>query len=163
MRIDRPQDKEVKTIDRSPGSKEMIRIEQVVRKDGFYVNRDFPSTTSQTATNYGQIFTATSPCEVLIISEVHSVAGTAAGTVTLDVTKCTGTTAIASGTTLLSTKFNLKSTAYTPVQYSGTGLTSARQLATGDRLVLQTSGTLTTLEGVQVTIYIKPLGKGSYT
>lgn len=142
--------------------REMVTIERVLRKDGFPLFRDFPSTTAQTATNYGQIFTALFPCEVMLVAEVHTVAGTSVGTVTLDIEKCTGTTAIGAGTSILATAFNLKSTAYTPVFKSGVTLSTARQLATGDRLALKTSGTLTSLEGVQVTLNIKPLGKGDY-
>lgn len=162
MDINHPKQQTAQKLSFNDKRKEMVMIEQVMRKDGFYITRDFPSTTAQTATLYGQIFTATSACEVIMVSEVHSVAGTDAGAVTLDVTKCTGTTAIGSGTSILAAAFNLKSTAYTPVRKSGLTLSSARQLALGDRLVLRTSGTLTSLEGVQVTIYIKPLGKGDY-
>lgn len=139
-----------------------IGIERVARKDGFYITVNLVSTSAQTAANYGQFFTATSPCEVLIASEVHSVAGTDAGTVTLNIEKLTGTTALGSGSSILASTFNLKSTAYTPVQKSGMALSSSRQLATTDRLALKTSGTLTALQGVQVTLYIKPLGKGDY-
>jgi hypothetical protein len=139
-----------------------IGIERIARKDGFYVTVNLVSTSAQTAANYGQFFTATCPCEVMIASEVHSVAGTDGGTVTLDVEKLTGITALGSGVSVLAATFNLKSTAYTPVQKSGTTLSSNRQLATTDRLALKTSGTLTALEGVQVTLYIKPLGKGDY-
>jgi len=98
----------------------------------------------------------------MLASEVHSLAGTAGGSVILDIEKCTGTTVMGSGTSILAATFNLKSTAYTPVQKSGIGLSNTRQLMTTDRLALKTTGTLTTLEGVQVTLYIKPLGKGDY-
>lgn len=143
-------------------SVELIPVERILRKDGFYVFRDLPGTTAQTAANYGHFFTAINPCEVLVVSEVHTVAGSDGGAVTLDIEKCTGTTAIGSGTSILASTFNLKSTAYTPVRKSGTGLSSARQLEAGDRLAWKTSGTLTALQGVQVTLYIKHLGRGDY-
>ena len=139
-----------------------IPIEKIVRKDGFYVTANLPSTSAQTASNYGHIFTATGPCEVLIASEVHAVAGTSGSAVTLDIEKLTGTTALGSGSSILATAFDLKSTAYTPVQKQGTLLSTARQLVQGNRLALKTSGTLTSLQGVQVTLYIKPLGRGDY-
>lgn len=141
---------------------EYIPVERILRKDGFYVLRDLPGATAQTSTNYGQFFTAINPCEVLVVSEVHAVAGTDPGSVTLDIEKCTGTTAIGSGTSILTGTFSLKSTAYTPVRKSGTGLSSARALDPGDRLAWKTSGTLTALQGVQITLYIKHLGRGDY-
>lgn len=139
----------------------MIGIERIIRKDGFYITGDVPGTLAQTAGDYGMIFTATAPCEVLIVSEVHAVAATI-GTVTLDVEKLTGTTAPGSGTSILAAQFSLTSTANTPVRKSGTGLSSARQLDAGNRIAIKTTGVLTTLQGVQVTLYIKHLGRGDY-
>jgi len=37
-----------------------------------------------------------------------------------------------------------------------------RKLKVGDRLATKTSGTLTTVDGVQVTVRLAPLGKGHY-
>ena len=96
------------------------------------------------------------------IKEVHSTAGSDVGAVTLQIEKLTGTTALDSGSTLLSTAFNLKGTANTVVSYEGTRLTSSRQLVEGDRLALKDAGTLTDLAGVCVTIYYKYLGQGHY-
>jgi len=162
MDLQHSKDQFVKPTEDKTGTREIVGIERIVRKDGFYITENIVSTSAQTAANYGHIFTATCPCEVMIASEVHSVAGSDAGSVVLDIQKLTGTTALGSGTSILATTFNLKSTAYTPVQKSGTGLSTARQLATTDRLALKTTGTLTALQGVQVTLYIKPLGKGDY-
>jgi hypothetical protein len=104
------------------------------------------------------VFTADVPMEVVAVREVHSVAGAASST--LDVKKCTGTTAPASGTTVLASTFALDSTANTPVTKnvtSGLSATAAnRKLAVGDRLAIDMTGTITSLVG-SVNIYLRKL------
>lgn len=139
-----------------------LQWENLQRKDGFYLPVTIAGTNAQNSNNYGIVFIARYPMEVLRISEVHNVAGTDAGSVTLTVQKLTGTTAKGSGTSLLTTSFNLKSTANTPVDKEGTSLTSARQLVEHDRLCVVPTGTLTSLQDVQVTLYCKMLGRGDY-
>jgi hypothetical protein len=106
------------------------------------------------------IFIAPYPCEVVSVREGHSTAGSDGAAVSLDVKKCTGTTAPASGTTVLASTFDLKSTINTVVTKNATsGLTTTlanRKLDTGDRLALDYTGTLTALVGI-VTIEIKRL------
>jgi hypothetical protein len=106
------------------------------------------------------LFVAPYPCEVVSVNEVHSVAGSDGSAVALDVMKCVGTEAPASGTTVLSSTFDLKSTANTPVRKTAaSGLTATlanRKLDTGDRLSLNYTGTLTALVGV-VNIELKRL------
>ena len=136
-------------------------FENIENKDGFYVTETVIS--GATAANYGVIFTAIHPCEVMAVSESHTTAGSDAGSVTLNVERLEPGEALNSGDTLLATAFNLKSTINTPVTYSGGELTiSARQLKPGDRLALKDTGTLTAVAGVQVTVYLKRLGKGGY-
>jgi len=127
---------------------------------GKYITHSLFGTTAQTAANYGIIFTARHPIEIMRITETHSTAGSDAGAVTLDVKKALSGVAIASGTTLLGSTFNLKSTANTPVSKEGFNLASNRTLKEGDRIGLVTSGTLTTLTDVQVTIYYKETNQG---
>lgn len=86
------------------------------------------------------------------ISEVHTVAGTDAGAVTLDVKKLTGVGAPSTGTTLLSSTFNLKSTANTVVNATVVTAGSANILANGDKLGLDFTGTPTGLQGGVVSI-----------
>jgi hypothetical protein len=72
------------------------------------------------------------------------VAGTGGGAATLDIRKCTGTQAPASGTTVLTGTFDLTTTANTvttPALTTGAVLS----LAAGDRLACVLSGTLTSL------------------
>lgn len=103
------------------------------------------------------IFTADGPCEVIAVREVHS--GTAASA-TVDVKKCTGTTAPASGTTILASTFACDSTANTVVtKNAASGLSATlanRKLDAGDRLSLDVTGTLTGFVG-SLTIYLKRL------
>lgn len=103
------------------------------------------------------IFIATGPCEVVGVSEVHTVAGTDAGAVTLDVTKCDGTEAPASGLTVLSSTIDLKGAANTVVNRTLTTTLADRKLVAGERLALNVTGTLTGLAGGVVTIRVKRL------
>jgi hypothetical protein len=94
--------------------------------------------------------------EVLEIREVHTTAGSHGSAVSLQVEKCTGTTAPGSGTNLLTNNsdvgFNLKGTANTVQEGTLIATRATRQLAAGDRLALDFAGTLTALAGVCVTI-----------
>ena len=136
--------------------------ENIENKDGFYLTVNLPTTQPQTTGNYGMFFTAYRSCEILQVTEVHAVAGTDAGAVTLDIEKLTGTTALGSGLSVLAATFDLKSTAYTLVRKIGRTLSDNRMLAPGDRLALTDAGVLTDLEGVQVTLYLKFRKRGGY-
>jgi hypothetical protein len=108
------------------------------------------------------IFIADRPYRVLAVRESHATAGNDAGAVSLDVKKATGTTAIASGTTVLGSTFDLKGTANTVVTKTrdngGVVATAVATLAEGDRLGLDVTGTITTLAGVCVSIVLQPTG-----
>jgi hypothetical protein len=54
------------------------------------------------------VFVATRKWKVVGISEVHGTAGSDGSAVTLNVVKCTGTTAITSGVALTTSTFNMK-------------------------------------------------------
>ena len=134
-----------------------IKAEDVINKDGFYIFVDDTASFIKTV-----FFTARFPCELLWISECHTTAGTGAGSVTLQLEKLTGTQAPGAGANMLNTAFDLKGTANTVVLKGTTDLTVDTTLAEGDRIALKYSGTLTSLVGVQVTLYCKPLGRGLY-
>lgn len=108
-------------------------------------------TSAATAGNYSIFFTATRPCIVKRISEVHTTAGTDGSAVTLQVERLQGTEAPDSGDVLLQTAFDLKGTANT-VQEGTTVTTTVLALAVGDRLCLKDSGVLTSVAGVNVTV-----------
>lgn len=127
-----------------------------------FITWTIPGTSAATATNYGFFFIAPISCTVIEIDEIHQTAGTDGGAVTLAVYKATGTTASGAGTNILAgpTSFNLKGTANTVqtatainglsvVRTSGIGVTS---LKIGDRLDLVTSGVLTSVANVTVTV-----------
>lgn len=139
---------------------EEIKYEKIMNKVGILISRDYPTTTAQTAANYGYIFTAPFPFEVLSIIEKHDVAGTVDAT--LDVQRVPNGTTLASGTTILSSTFSLTSAADTAVMKQGLDLTNNRKFDPFDSISLVAGGTLTTLAGVQVTIYIRPLGMGDF-
>jgi len=110
-------------------------------------------TLAATSTNYPIFFTADRPCTVVSVREVHGTLGTNGSAVTLQVQKLTGTTALGSGSDLLATAINLKGTINT-VQSPNLVSSSAVQLLAGDRLALKTTGTLTSVADVQVTVFI---------
>ena len=129
-------------------------------KYGKYITHSLFGATAQTSSNYGIMFIARHPIEILRITETHSTAGSDAGAVTLDVKKAGSGVAIASGITLLTSTFNLKSTANTPVIKEGVNLSANRVLKEGDRIGLVASGTLTGLTDVQITIYYSEINQG---
>jgi hypothetical protein len=143
-------------------------------KDGFFITTAYPGqiisdyvveggvTTKTLLAADLPFFIARQPCEVLWVAESHIVAGTDAGSVTMDIVKLTSGQAVASGVSILTTEFDMKSTANTPVQKEGKDLSANRQLKNGDRLALDFTGTLTDLAGVQVTLYLKNLARGHY-
>ena len=123
-----------------------------------FVPWTLPGTAPATAGNYGTFFTAQQPCVVVGFTEVHEVAGSDAGAVTLQLEKLTGTTAPNSGTNLLQTALSLKATANT-VQTGAivkssvpTLQNNTAYLKIGDRLALKDSGTLTAVAGLNVVV-----------
>lgn len=148
----------------------VVQWENILRKDGFYVEANLFGTSPATAGNYGVFFTAFRACVILAISEVHEVLGTNGGAVTCQVEKLIGTTAPGSGTNILATAFDLKGTINTVVSKSGTDFLSTKTadgvrctvLSPGDRLAIKDTGTLTDVAGLNVTVYFKPWAKGDY-
>lgn len=141
---------------------ELLDSIYVTVKDGIYITASIYGATAATAANYGVILIPRFPIEVLRITEVHETAGSDAGAVTLDVLNVDSGTAIASGNSMLVATFNLKSTANTPVYKQSVDLNGYRVLDETQRIALKTSGTLTDLAGVHITIYAKPYGRGQY-
>lgn len=101
-------------------------------------------------------FIAAEPLEVVEIHEIHGTKGTGSGTVTLTVKRCQGTEAATAGDDLLGdTKVNLKGDNNTLQSPALTGTSANLVLAAGDRLSVDTSGTLTSVAGVTVTVLLK--------
>lgn len=105
------------------------------------------------------IFQAPFACQVVGVQEIHAVAGTDGSAVNLQLTKDTGTNAPGGGTDLLTNNsnagFDMKGTANTIQNGTLTGTVANLQLAVGNRLSLDFAGTITTLAGTQVTVYLR--------
>jgi len=139
-----------------------VEFQDIDNKDGFFITATLNDTAAATAANYGVLFTALKrKYEVMVVGEIHGTAGTNAGAVTLQLEKLTGTTAKGSGSNILVTAFDLKGTINTLVKKEGVDLTG-KTLDVGDRLAWKTSGTLTSVANVHITVYLKPLGRGGY-
>lgn len=92
------------------------------------------------------VFIAPVACKLVRAQEAHSVVGGASAAV--DVKKCTGTTAPASGTSMLASAFDLTSgVAINTVTDKTLAAPATVTLAAGDRVALDFSGTLTGLVG----------------
>ena len=100
-------------------------------------------------------FIAPEPLEVVEIHEVHGTAGTDGSAVTATVRKCTGTQALTAGVDLLSTTINLKGTANTVQSPALTATAADLQLAAGDRLSFDATGTTTALANMVVTVLLR--------
>lgn len=113
-----------------------------------------PGTSAATAGNYGTFYTAQTACIVIGFAEVHEVAGTDAGSVTLQLERLQGTEAPGSGDNLLVTAVNLKGainsvTEPALVRDNYPTLQNNRVfLVPGDRLALKDAGTLTAVAGL---------------
>jgi len=86
--------------------------------------------------------------------EVHAIAGTDGGAVTLDLEKLTGTTEPGSGVSMLGATLSLKATKDTVQVATFTTTLANRSVVAGDRIALKTSGTLTGLVDVTVLVEI---------
>lgn len=114
-------------------------------------------TTAATAANYGYFFVADRPYEIVSVSERHKTAGTDGSAVTLQVEKLASGVAKASGVDILATAFDLKATINTNQYGTLTNTKTALILKKGDSLGLETSGTLTAVADVCVTVILRAI------
>lgn len=128
---------------------------QSLRNRNEIVSVVLPGTSGATAGNYGVFFIAPMKCLFVGAMEVHGTKGTDGSAVSLQIQKLTSTTAIGSGTNLLSTAFDLKGTINT-VQTGVLAkiINSNFNLALGDRLGLSLTGTPTSVAQVCVMIQL---------
>lgn len=117
-----------------------------------WVHHTIQGTAAATAANYGVFYIVPAACYITKFQEVHQTAGSDAGAVTVSLEKLTGTTALDSGTDVLSTALSLKATANTVQTGTLTSTLGARTLAAGNRLALKDTGTLTAVANVTVLI-----------
>lgn len=117
-----------------------------------------PGATPATAANFGVcFFTAKRPMQLVAVNERHSTAGSDGGAVTAMVKKVPSGTAVGSGTDMLSAGISLKGTADTNAAGTLHGTTANLQLAAGDSLAVALTGTPTSLAGVCVQCWLKPI------
>lgn len=119
-----------------------------------YIPINLFGTTAATSTNYGVFFIAPFACSLVGVYESHQTKGTDGSAVTLNIEKLTGTTALDSGTTLLSAGIDLKGNINTVVSGSLITSTTTLNLLKGDRLALKDSGILTSVAGVSIIIIL---------
>lgn len=99
------------------------------------------------------VFVATRACRLKAVKEVHS---TASSSGTLQLEKCTGTTAPGSGTSLLTGTVSLAGTANTVLSGTPSSTVATITLAAGDRISIVIAGTMTNLVGGFVSITLAP-------
>lgn len=99
------------------------------------------------------IFTANEDYKVTGVIYTPTIAGTG-GAATLDVKKCTGTQAPASGTTVVTATANLVGTINTVQALTLATSASTLTLASGERLAIDLTGTLTSVVG-SLTVFLK--------
>lgn len=107
-------------------------------------------------------FQANRDLRITGVRMVWSTAATDAGTVTIDVTKDTGTAAAGAGSSILSAALSVKTTANTPATPALTATVSRLSMVAGDRLSIKTAGTLTALAGLIVIVYTESLSRAGY-
>lgn len=121
-----------------------------------------PDTMAATAANYtAPFFIAERPYEVLWCMERHETKGTDAGAVTVMLKKVPSGTATGSGIDILTAGISLKGTNNTNqegiISQARTTAIYNRRLSTGDALSLVTTGTLTAVAGVTVSVLLRSL------
>ena len=136
---------------------------RITKDRGFFgitlpLTRCMEGATPQTAANYTTpFFIANRFYQVITVTERHQVAGSDGGAVTVTVNKVPSGTAPASGTAVITTPLSLKTTADT----NQSGIVSTVQgvaiLAPTDALCLISSGTLTAVVGVTVSVLLKAI------
>lgn len=133
---------------------------EIIDKDGFSISVPLVGTAGATAGNYGIFFIADRACEVKKIKLRYN---TASSSGTVNVERLRGTEALDAGDEILTTDASTSATANTTYEYDYTNFNlDSRILKENEALALKDGGTLTNLVGLCVTVYLTPLGKGSY-
>jgi hypothetical protein len=119
-----------------------------------YVQAAINGLAAATATNYGRVFVATEHLQFVGGWEVHQVAGSDGGAVTLVPEKANTGEDDAAGDVMSASTWNLKSTANTPVFLAPHTTAANNKLIPGDFIILQDAGTLTAVDDVAVTLVL---------
>lgn len=133
-------------------------------RDGFIISYCIGSSDACQQDFYGTVFVAPRACELIAVSEIHGQSGTDGSAVTLQIERRNSGSGKGSGTTILSSGFSLKSDANIPqTKYSNVDMTTARIIEAGQIVGCVTSGTLTNVRDVCVTLYFKWRDTGTET
>jgi hypothetical protein len=100
------------------------------------------------------VFVADRAYQLVSVEAAHATASTSG---TLDIEKCTGTTAPGSGTSMLTGTLDLAGAANTVVSGTLHATAANTVLADGDRIAYDFGGTVTNLVGAAVTIVLRPI------
>lgn len=112
------------------------------------------------ADTYTYISTPPFPFEILSVIEKHPTAGSVGAT--LDIVKVPNGSAASAGTSILAAVFDLTSTANTAVMKTALKLNGNRSFDPLDSVAIKVSGVAADSNGVQVTLYCKPLNMGQF-
>ena len=141
------------------GARRGERFENILNKDGQYINKSLSGLNAAIDTNYGVIFIANFGITISSVQVIWSASSTSG---TLNIERLSGTEALDAGDELLKTNIDMSGTANTVNKRESTRELQNQILKPGDRLALKDGGTLTNLEDLCVTIYFKRVGKGDY-
>lgn len=119
------------------------------------ISHTLVGTEAATAANYGAFHIVTKPCVVEEVRESHSTVGSDGSAVTVGLEKLTSGTAPGSGVSALASEFDLKGTINVPVKGTLSATPANLQLAIGDRLALDDTGTLTAVAGLTMTVVLR--------
>ena len=110
------------------------------------------------------IWLADADAELVWAAEIHATLGTDGSPVTADLVRCASAVAAASGTSLLSSTFNLKATINTRQlkSVSTGGLAAARLIYAGESLAINFAGVMTALTGVNITVVLNRIGRPTW-
>lgn len=137
-----------------------IRVKKI---DGYFgvtlpVMTHVPYTDAQTAAYYTTpFFIAQRAYQIIEVTERHETAGTDASAVTVMLKKVPSGTAPGSGTDILSAGMSLKSTANTNQSGTLSQVAGVARITSGESLTLVTTGTLTAVVGVTVSVLLKAI------
>lgn len=141
--------------------KNQTDFRNINNKDAYYFNCYVTGLTAATVSNYPRFVTLNNPIQIIRVTEIHESIATV-GSPTLDVVAVDDGQAISAGTSVLITPFDLSASSNTNQTREKFQLVRNMILEPGQSLALLTSGTLTSVAGVLVTVYYQPYAKGSY-
>lgn len=130
-----------------------LTVGGVIVPQHFYITFNVPA--GAAAADYDGVIPVPDAAEIVSVTERHQTAGSDGGAVTVMVKKVPSGTAKASGTDTLSAGISLKGTADTNAAGSLHATAANYQFAAGDGVALVTTGTLTAVDGVSVTVKFK--------